>query len=271
MRSAGPVLVVAGNTYREVGRDRMLHLLGALVAGFVLFSWVLGWLNPEENDQVRHLVDFGLAGVNLFGLLMAVFLGASLLRREMERRTLYTVLSREVTRPQFVVGKYLGLLGIFATGLASVALFMVGYFAIFGAMTAKAPAGAEIHRGLALVEAIYGNLLEIAVITAASVLFGSFTTPAIAALGTVTLYITGHGTETLLDYLRLTGNEALAVPFQAIYYVFPNLSDFNYREYAAFGDVVPLRTLGFATGYAVLWVGILLGAAALLFRRRELP
>jgi ABC-type transport system involved in multi-copper enzyme maturation permease subunit len=256
----GPILVVAANTYREVGRDRMLHLLGALVAGFVLFAWVLGWMNPEESDQVRHLIDFGLAAVNLFGLLMAVFLGASLLRREMERRTLYTVLSREVTRTQFLVGKYLGLLGVFATGLSAVAVLMVAYFAVFGAKP-----------GLPLVAAIYGNLLEIAVMTAASVLFGSFTTPAIAALGTVTMYVAGHATETLLDYLRLTRSRAMEVPFQVIYYAFPNLSDFNYRLAASFGDDVPLRVLGLATAYAVLWVAILLGAAALLFRRRELP
>ena len=260
MKAARPVLVVAANTYREVGRDRMLHLLGALVAGFVLFSWVLGWLNPEERDQVRHLIDFGLAAVNLFGLLMAVFLGSSLLRREMERRTLYTVLSREVTRTEFLVGKYLGLLGIFATGLAVVALLMVLYFAVWGALP-----------GWPLVAALHGNLLEIAVLTAASVLLGSFTTPTLAALGTVTLYITGHATETLLDYLHLTENKALEVPFKAIYYAFPNLTDFNFREAAAFGDAVPLRVLGLATGYALLWVVILIGAATLLFRRRELP
>jgi hypothetical protein len=63
----------------------------------------------------------------------------------------------------------------------------------------------------------------------------------------------------------------MEVPFQVIYYAFPNLSDFNYRLAASFGDDVPLRVLGLATAYAVLWVAILLGAAALLFRRRELP
>ncbi len=256
----GPVLVVAGNTYREVGRDRMLHLLGALVVGFVLFSWVLGWLNPEEADQVRHLVDFGLAGVNLFGLLMAALLGSSLLRREMERRTLYTVLCREVTRTEFVLGKYLGLVGVFATGLALVAVLMVLYFAIFGA----AP-------GWPLVAAIYGNLLEIAVLTAASVLLGSFTTPALSAIGTVALWLVGHNTETLLEYLQMTGKEALEIPFQTLYYAFPNLSDFNYRLAASFELPVPPSVLAFATVYAVLWVGLFLGAASLFFRRRELP
>lgn len=256
----GPVLVVAANTYREVGRDRMLHLLGALVVGFVLFSWVLGWLNPEEADQVRHLVDFGLAGVNLFGLLMAALLGSSLLRREMERRTLYTVLCREVTRPQFVLGKYLGLVAVFATGLAIVAVLMVIYFAVFGATP-----------GWPLVAALHGNLLEIAVLTAASVLLGSFTTPALSAIGTVALWLVGHNTETLLEYLRLTEKEALEIPFKAIYYAFPNLTDFNYRMAASYGDPVSIGILGLATLYAAVWVLGLLGAASLLFRARELP
>jgi ABC-type transport system involved in multi-copper enzyme maturation permease subunit len=255
-----PALVVAGNTFREVGRDRMLHLLGALVTGFVIFSWVLGWLNPEETDRERTLVDFGLGAVNVFGLLMAVLLGSSLLRREMERRTLYTVLSREVTRTQFVVGKYLGLLGVFAAGLGAVVVVMVLYFSIFGAVP-----------GLPLAEAVYGNLLEIAVLTAAAVLLGSFTTPALSAIGTVCLWIVGHNTETLLEYLDQTRNDALEVPFKSLYYAFPNLTNFNYRLAASFGDPVPPEVLGLATLYAGVWVALLLGAAALLFRRRELP
>lgn len=258
MRS--PVLVVAGNTFREVGRDRMLHLLGALVTGFVLFSWVLGWLNPEEDDQARTLIDFGLAGVNVFGLLMAVLMGSSLLRREMERRTLYTVLSREVTRTQFVAGKYLGLLGVFAAGLCIVALVMVLYFSVFGAV-----------RGFPLLAAVYGNLLEIAVLTAVSVLFGSFTTPALAAIGTVSLYMVGHNTETLLEYLEMSGNEAMEVPLKALYYAFPNLTNFNYRLAASFGDAVDPAVLALATAYAIVWIGLLLGLSSAAFRRRELP
>jgi Cu-processing system permease protein len=255
-----PVLVVAANTYREVARDRMLHLLAALVTGFVLFSWVLGWLNPEDADRARTLVDFGLAAVNVFGLLMAVLMGSSLLRRELERRTLYTVLSREVTRTEFLLGKYLGLLGVFALGLLLVAAVMVLYFSLFGAVP-----------GLPLALAVYGNLLEIAVLTSVSVLLGSFTTPALSAIGTVTLYLVGHNTETLIEYLELTGNEALRVPFTALYYAFPNLTNFNYRLAASFGDDVPLSVVGLATAYALVWVGIQLGIAAALFRRRELP
>jgi len=221
---------------------------------------VLGWLNPEENDQARHLVDFGLAAVNIFGLLMAVLLGSSLLRREMERRTLYTVLCREITRPRFLLGKYLGLLGVFAAGLAIVAVLMIAYFAVFGATP-----------GWPLFAAIYGNLLEIAVLTAISVLLGTFTTPALSAIGTVALYLTGHATETLLEYLRMSEKEALEVPLKAIYYSLPNLSNFNFRLAASFGDPVSPGVLGLATLYAAVWVAALLGAAALLFRRRELP
>ncbi len=258
MRS--PSLVVAGNTFREVGRDRMLHLLGALILGFVLFSWVLGWLNPEEDDQARTLIDFGLGGINVFGLLMAVLMGSSLLRREMERRTLYTVLSREVTRTQFLVGKYLGLLGVFAAGLCIVAVVMVLYFSVFGAKP-----------GLPLATAVYGNLLEIAVLTAVSVLLGTFTTPALSAIGTVCIYLVGHDTETLLEYLELTRKEGLNIPFKAIYYSFPNLTDFNFRLAASYGDPVSPTIVGLSTLYALVWVGILLALAAAAFRRRELP
>jgi ABC-type Na+ efflux pump permease subunit len=255
-----PVFVVAANTFREVGRDRVLHLLGAAITCFVLFAWVLGWLNPEEKDQARVLVDFGLAAVNLFGLLMAVFLGSSLLRREMERRTLYTVLSREVTRTQFVLGKYLGLLAVFATGLAIVAVVMLAYFAFWGA----AP-------GAPLLAAVYGNLLELAVLTAVTVCVGSFSTPTMAAFATVAVYGAGQRTETLLDYGRMPGNEHLELPIRVVYHLFPNLTDFDYRLAASFGDAVPGATLLAATGYAAIWTALLLGAGALLFRRRELP
>lgn len=255
-----PVLVVAANTFREVGRDRMFHLVGGLVTAFVLFAWVLGWLNPEESEQTRHLVDFGLAGVNVFGLLMAALLGSALLRREMERRTLYTVLSRDVSRAQFVAGKYLGLVAVFAAGLGLVASVMVLYFSLFGATP-----------GLPLLAAIYGNLLEIAVLTGISVLFGSFTTPALAAIGTVTAWFAGHATGTLLEYVELTEREALRPLFEALYYGLPNLSFFDLREGAAFGDPVRWGDLGISTAYAAVWVAVLVGGAALLFRHRELP
>ncbi|MHC4924312.1 MAG: ABC transporter permease, partial [Planctomycetota bacterium] len=211
-----PVLVVAGNTFREVGRDRMLHVLGALILAFVLFSWVLGWLNPEEEDQVRHLIDFGLAAVNIFGLMMAVLLGSSLLRREMERRTLYTVLCREVTRTQFLLGKYLGLVGVFAAGFTIVALLMVIYFAVFGTLA-----------GQPIFAAIYGNILEIAMLTAVCVLIGSFSTPAMAAFGTVSMYAAGHATETLKEYVELMQHPGLEKVVMAVYYLVPNLSNFN--------------------------------------------
>jgi ABC-type transport system involved in multi-copper enzyme maturation permease subunit len=254
------VLVVAANTFCEVARDRMFHLVGGLVTAFVLFAWVLGWLNPEESEQTRHLVDFGLAGVNIFGLLMAALLGSALLRREMERRTLYTVLSRDLTRAGFVAGKYLGLVAVFAAGLGLVAAVMLGYFTIFGATP-----------GLPLLAAIYGNLLEVAVLTAVSVLFGSFTTPALAAIGTVTAWFAGHATGTLLEYVELTENESLRPLFEVLYYGLPNLSFLDWREGAAFGDPVRARDLALATGYAAVWVAILVGGAAALFRRRELP
>ena len=265
------MLVVAANTFREVGRDRMLHLLGACVTGFVLFAWVLGWLNPEESDQARHLVDFGLAAVNIFGLLMAVLLGSSLLRREMERRTLYTVLSREVTRAEFLAGKYLGLLGVFAAGLGIVALLMVLYFGVWGGLSGQDSAGREIHRVGAILAAVYGNLLEIAVLTAVSVLLGAFTTPALSSIGTVTVWLVGHNTETLLDYLKMSEMKALEIPFKAIYYGFPNLTDFNYRMAASFGDSVPPAVLLYALLYALVWIGALLAVSSLVFRRRELP
>jgi ABC-type transport system involved in multi-copper enzyme maturation permease subunit len=255
-----PVLVVAANTFREVGRDRLFHLVGGLVTAFVLFAWVLGWLNPEESEQTRHLVDFGLAGVNVFGLLMAALMGSALLRREMERRTLYTVLSREVTRGGFVAGKYLGLVAVFAAGLGIVAAVLLGYFSLFGATP-----------GLPLLAAIYGNLLEIAVLTAVSVLFGSFTTPALAAVGTVTAWFAGHATGTLLEYVELTENESLRPFFEFLYYALPNFSFFDLREGAAFGDPVRFGDLGIATVYAVVWVLVLVAGAAGLFRRRELP
>jgi len=256
----GPILVVAANTFREVARDRMLHLLGALIVAFVLFSRVLGWLAVEEVDEAAMLVDFGLAGVNVFGLLMTVLLGASLLRREMEQRTLYTVLSREVSRTEFVVGKYLGLLAVFGAGLAAVAVLMAGYQAFWG----QTP-------GLPVAVAVYGNLLEIALLVAATVFLGSFTTPAMASLGTVALYVSGHSTETLREFLALRGEHAPRLAIEVLYHAVPNLTDFNYRNAARYGDAVPIATLGAATAYAAIWVALLLGAAALLFRRRELP
>ena len=101
------MLAIAKNTFREAIRDRILYGFLFFAVLLILFSVVLGQLS--FNQQIRCTLDVGLAGISFFSVLIAIFLGITLLHKEIEKRTIYTVLSKPVSRATYLLGKFLGL------------------------------------------------------------------------------------------------------------------------------------------------------------------
>ncbi len=158
-------LVVARNTFREVTRDRMVA--GVLVAGLVLLG-LTQVLSPLALGEGRRLtVDLGLTGISVLGLLVVLLAGTSLVAKEVERRTIYSLLSRPISRPSSLVGKWLGFSVALWTVAAALGLALCGVLAARGA-------GREWP---AVLEAVYLAALELSVVTALAVLFSALTTP----------------------------------------------------------------------------------------------
>src|SRR4051812_6925954 len=100
--------VIAKNTFREIIRDRILYGLHIFAILLIGFSLVLGELSFAE--QTRISINFGLAGIHLSAITLSIFIGSSLVAKEIEKQTILTLLARPVSRLQFLVGKYLGLI-----------------------------------------------------------------------------------------------------------------------------------------------------------------
>jgi ABC-type transport system involved in multi-copper enzyme maturation permease subunit len=253
---SGAVLTIAGNTFREVKRDKVLYLLVFFALVLMILGRVLGWISIEET--IKLVVDLSLAAISVFGLLITIFLGASLIYKEIEKRTLYTILSKDVGRTEFLLGKFLGLLALFAVCIA-----LMGVAFLLNVLLC----GGSLNGTMFL--ALYALFLELTVITAFSIAFAMVTSPILSAICTLAFYFVGHATETLVEFTAGGKNPGFKPFAMALYYVFPNLENYNIRTEAAYGLSVGFERIALMTGTAVLFSALFLGVAALVFRRKS--
>ena len=251
------ILVIARNAFREAVRDRVLYNLVVFVLLITASAIFLGELTA--GHEARTIVNLGLSSMLLFGAFISIFVGVSLVSKEIERRTVYAIFSKPIGRGEFLVGKYLGLcltllVNVLIMGVGvSLALFYVGggnlAFSIWG--------------GIFLI------FLELAILTAVAILFSSFSSPALSALLTFLVFIIGHFSSSLRDFAENLGSSAAKIFFNFLYYFLPNLSFYSFITNSAHGDVPPPSMVGGAALYAVVYIGILLTATVLIFSRRN--
>ena len=250
------ILSIARNTYREAIRDKVLYLL--LVFGIlaILASKILGYVSM--GSELKIIKDISLASISVFGALIAVFVGTSLIYKEVDKRTIYTILSRPIARYEFVLGKYLGLVMLLATTTACMTAFAAVYILIVG--------GELDMMFFAAVLLVYWKLL---LITAFSVLLSSVTSPILGAIIVLAGYFFGHATGILIDLPPQLAGTSAEVVGQAIYFLTPNLSNFDiWQEYANGVDVSAGYVL-WALGYGTLYTGLLLYLAAVAFENKD--
>ncbi|MCI0342995.1 MAG: hypothetical protein L0216_17945 [Planctomycetales bacterium] len=251
------VLPIAAMTFRAVLRDRVLTLLLALALLTIALSKAVGWVTPSED--VKVVTDLSLASLSLFTVLLAVFLGARLVREDVERRALYAVLSKDVSRLEVILGKYVGLTGALALSLAAAAAAAAVYVAAMGGAV-----------GAAFLAAVVGVVLELMVLVAASVFFSTVASAPIAAVATATVYVVGHGVEVLREFRDVWEAGAAKTAAGVLYVLLPNLAALDFRIEASHALPVDAARLALAAGAAAAWSAVFLAAAALAFRRRDL-
>jgi ABC-type transport system involved in multi-copper enzyme maturation permease subunit len=252
----GAIAAIAANTVRDAIRNRVLYILVFFAVVMIGTSVVLASLSYVERERI--LQDVGFSAIRFFGAAIAIFMGVGLIQREVERRTVYTILSKPVTRAAFLAGKYLGLVATLWLQLA----IMVAAFVLVS-LAAGAPLGAGHAVALGLVA------LELAVVVAFATLFSSFATPFLAASYSVGLYLVGHLTRDLRG-LGAASDSAAVQQFTAwVHRVFPDLSAFNRGIEAVHGLPIPLPEVGLALLMGVAWcLGFLL-VAVVVFERRD--
>jgi ABC-type transport system involved in multi-copper enzyme maturation permease subunit len=251
---------IASNTYREAVRDRVLYNLILFALLIVGSSIIFGQVSIEINRIV--LVNLGMTAISLFGIIIAVFIGIGLVSKEIEKRTLYTVLAaRPVRRWEFITGKFLGLV---MTLTVNALLMSIGFFA------AVLYVSHRLGRGdLQLVTAIYFILLQYVLITALALLFSTFSTPIFSSIFAFALFAIGTFAEDLRNFAHMAAGPSRWIMTGAAYLV-PNFAALNVISQVAHDVAVPPKLILLNTAYVLVYTAAVLIGSVWIFERRNL-
>ena len=252
--------VVAVNTFREAIRDRVLYNLIFFALVMIGAAVLVGQISIGIERMV--IINLGLSAISVFGLVMAVFIGVGLVYKEMEKRTLYSLLAKPVHRWEFLAGKYAGLL---LTLVVNTSLMMLGLAAALFYVSRHFE-----RADVSILIAVYFILLELALVTALALFFSCFSSPMLSALFTLGIYIAGVFAQDIRNIGLVTKNPALVSATRTIYYLLPNFHNFNAIAAAAHGEHIPASLVGQNTLYALLYISLVLVASAAVFSRRNL-
>ncbi|HTZ48191.1 MAG TPA: ABC transporter permease [Verrucomicrobiae bacterium] len=254
------VWVVAMNTFREAVRDRVLYNLVFFALLMMGAAILVGQISIGIEQSV--IVSLGLSAISVIGIFIAVFIGVGLVSKEMDKRTLYAVLAKPVHRWQFLLGKYGGLVVTLAVNTAAMAVGL--YVALWSVKHAL-----DASDWYVLV-AVYLIWLKLALIVALAMLFSCFTTPFLAILFSVGIYIAGLYAEDLRSMQAMNLTATTMRFLRGISYALPNFENFNVMGAVAHSRGVPATLVWQDTAYAVLYVAIVLLGSAMIFARRNL-
>jgi ABC-type transport system involved in multi-copper enzyme maturation permease subunit len=255
----GKIGVIALNTFRESVRDRVLYNLVLFVLILVGASIFISELSV--NQETKFIATLGLSAMLVFGALIAIFIGVGLVYKEIERRTIYNLLSKPVHRHEFIIGKYFGLcLTLLVNSLVMLAAIELALMYVNQGFTPLQ--GPVLVAGLLI-------YLELALLVAIALMFSSFSTPMLAALFTFALYVIGHFSADLKLAASLSPSFVVRSALNTAYYLLPNLKNFNFISQASHGDAINAAHVVWAVVYAVVYVSVLLSAAVLIFQRRN--
>jgi len=250
------VRVIAANTFKEAVRDRILYLLLGFAAAAILLSRVLALLTV--GDRVKIIKDVGLASISIFGALMAILIGTGLVYKEIEKRTIFTLISKPLRRHEFLLGKYLGLVLTLAVMLASMGIIFLGLILVqTGALEGR------------LLLAILFVFFELILVTAVAILFSCFSTPILSSLFSLGFYLIGHFSWSLDALIKKAHPGLGRTLLRVAAAVLPDLEHFNVRTEVVHNLPLPGSLLLYAAGYGVVYAAFVLTLAILIFRRRD--
>ena len=265
----GVIPRIAWQVFRESVRDRVLYNLVLFAVLLIAASYLIGQLTAGQD--VKIIKDLGLGATQVFGLFIAVFIGIGLVSKEVERRSIYSLLAKPVRRHELILGKYAGLV---ITLTVNIAVMAVAMYAVLGYMawveseefrqSWEAPATDP-----AMLLAIFLIFAQMMLVTAIALFFSTFSSPILSAVLTFGLFVVGHFNADLKNFENVVDSRAAAYVARALYYLLPNLEPFDIKAEVVHAQPVSLGYVALTTGYGVLYIGALLLASMFIFSRRD--
>ena len=260
---------IAVNVFRESVRDKVLYNLVAFATLLIAVSYLLGQLTAGQD--VKIIKDLGLAAIATFGLLIAVFIGIGLVWKEVERRSIYSLLSKPIRRYEFILGKYAGLA---LTLLVNVAIMTAAFYAVLAYMNTQFTESARAAwpapaTDVGMLRAIALIFFELLLVTAIALFFSTFSSPFLSAALTFGLWVIGHFNADLRNFETVVESRTAARLARGLYYVLPNFAAFDIKTQVVHALPVPGSYLAVTAAYAASYIALLLAGSVVIFSRRD--
>lgn len=263
------LLHIATSVFKESVRDKVLYNLVFFAVLMMAASYLIGQLTAGQD--VKIIKDLGLAAIATFGLLIAIFIGIGLVWKEVERRSIYALLSKPIRRSELVLGKFAGLA---LTLLVNVSVMTAALYAVLAYMSTQFPpevraawpapaADPDLLRAIALIG------VELLLVTAIALFFSTFSNPLLSAALTLGLWVIGHFNADLRHFEQVVDSKPAAWLARGLYYILPNFGAFDVKDQVVHGLDVPAAYIAATALYGAVYITMLLVAAVAIFSRRD--
>ncbi|MCI0621971.1 MAG: ABC transporter permease [Acidobacteria bacterium] len=253
------VFHIAQNTFKECVRDKILYNLVIFAVLIIVSSLILGTITIGDVKQI--IVNLGLSTLSLFGTLIAIFIGIQLVYKEIDKKTIYSLLSKPVARYEFILGKYFGLT---LTLLVNVSVMLLGIYAsiLYLRRSFELSDFYVLLAGLLI-------LVQLMLVTAIALFFSTFSSPALSALFTFSVYVIGHFNSDIRQYGLSSDSVFVKILSSGLYFLVPNFGNFNIISDTAHGRFLGGHLYALSLSYGAVYSGCMILLAILVFQRRN--
>ncbi|MCK4518510.1 MAG: ABC transporter permease [Candidatus Omnitrophica bacterium] len=251
------IAVISKNTIKEIIRDKIYYIF--LVFALIMIGGSMLLADLSMGAQIKVVKDMGLGIISIFSLLSAIFLGINLLNKEIEKKTVYNIFSKPISRCQFILGKYAGLVFSLVLLIAVMAagLLMLGFLY-------------EKVFDLSIFLAAFMIFIEVMIITAFVLFFSTFSSPVLSGIFTLCIYILGHLAGELKVLSSTMAGSLASFVLKCLYYLLPNLSNFDIKSEIVQKILPSKGYMAACLSYGALYVAILLFLSVAIYNRKDM-
>jgi ABC-type transport system involved in multi-copper enzyme maturation permease subunit len=251
------ILAISRNTFKEAIRDKILYMFLAFAVILIIGSRFISMMTIGDNAKI--IKDIGMFAIQVFGMLITVMMTVMMVQREFEQRTIFTILSKPVSRLQYLLGKYIGLMMIIATMIALMSAVMILIVFIY-----------SLQLDLMMLFAGLMTALEMAMLCSLAILFATITKPILGTVITLASFVVGHLTGALLLLKDRLEDSISQVLIPIFYYILPNLEVFNFKTEIVHGLDVPWAAVAWSAVYALIYIILIMLIAWLQFNGKDI-
>lgn len=247
---------IARYTFLEVSKSKFIYA----IFGMGILIWIIAYIASEFTYGVPQKVslDFGLGLLSLSNLGVAIFLGATLIYKEIENRTVYIVLTKPTSRSTFIIGKILGLLAVIVFNAVILSFFTLSCYFLQGGEWSSM-----------IFWAILFTVVESMIVMVVVIFFSLLTNPILTSLYGIGFAVVAHALSNVSDLYFVKENPALLHLLKALKFVMPNLDSLNLRTYVLYEKVVAVNNLGMAATSALFYIIAFVLLCCYLFSKKQ--